>query len=710
MCIRDRSTGKHCLITNGAESGSSVRRMVFSFLKTVGSARPDPKLDTAAARIKELSKCVAETSDCARLSAQHLEAACNAQRGMVKKLMSVWKDEAPEAEIAPCIKGAFESLSAEIPEKMLPVLETLILQPLFEWSERLNELKDPMKICTPEKLLVDHYEDKLVELRHDAEKRRAKGRPESQKQMDQFQRNVAKQEEAVAAYEQVRDAQLSKIYDELRGSKDVVNQHMKRILQFTQAFFTKAYQAVGDDLTPPMMRLDELISSPPHRADIDPNAVPDTKPHERWQGERLNQADQAMAEQQSNSTKSAGRAPRKGGLDSSSEDSSSSSSEHDKKRRGKKKKKKKKHHTEKKKQLSDSDDDFGVSHTRASKPGRSKQHSEEDEDPFAPGRDPFAVPAPSQATQLRVVPAQAPQQQSVDFDDDEDPFAAPRAQGALQTQPVMQLQPQLMPVQQQQPQMTMMVPQPPPTQAPQETADPFGDPASDPFAKTNRSSTPDPFAPPAYNTTTMAPPPAVAPTMDFTAMKAQMAQMGPPPQQAASQLQAGTQNPFGAQAPAGFEADPFGAPANSVPPVSAPALGMFVAPAPETHASAGFEADPFGAPANPAPVPAPAPALGMFVAPETAPDPFASNDADPFASSGDPFVASNNADPFAGDDASAVPMQPVADGADPFGGSGDPFAASNSTDPFSDSAGADAPAAPAMQPGSAAGYDPFASP
>ena len=80
--------------------------------------------------------------------------------------------------------------------------QTLILQPLFEWSERLNELKDPMKvlaarrsswtvqICTPEKLLVDHYEDKLVELRHDAEKRRAKGRPESQKQMDQFQRNV----------------------------------------------------------------------------------------------------------------------------------------------------------------------------------------------------------------------------------------------------------------------------------------------------------------------------------------------------------------------------------------------------------------------------------------------------------------------------------------------------------------------------------------
>ena len=54
--------------------------------------------------------------------------------------MSVWKDEAPEAEIAPCIKGAFESLSAEIPEKMLPVLEVCAV---YDGRELLSTDADP---------------------------------------------------------------------------------------------------------------------------------------------------------------------------------------------------------------------------------------------------------------------------------------------------------------------------------------------------------------------------------------------------------------------------------------------------------------------------------------------------------------------------------------------------------------------------------------
>lgn len=79
-----------------------------------------------------------------------------------------------------------------------------ILAPLAAWATELKELKDSGKVCDncglqlicsnqsieKEKCLLDHYEDKLVELRQEGDRRRAKGKVESQKEIDRFQRNV----------------------------------------------------------------------------------------------------------------------------------------------------------------------------------------------------------------------------------------------------------------------------------------------------------------------------------------------------------------------------------------------------------------------------------------------------------------------------------------------------------------------------------------
>merc|ERR1712166_959629 len=195
-----------------SQGRTMVLSTVFGFMK---SAKPDPVVTVAEERVGDLMKCVLECSDNARLTAQSLETACNSQRTLIKKLMSVWRSEEPENKLEGPIKAAFEDLSSEIPQKMLPVLKAHILQPLSEWAQELEILKLTGKTVEKEKIMLDHYEEKLLDLRQDTDKRRSKGKPESQKEIDKFQRNVEKHAEAEKVYEEARAVVVDKMNESL---------------------------------------------------------------------------------------------------------------------------------------------------------------------------------------------------------------------------------------------------------------------------------------------------------------------------------------------------------------------------------------------------------------------------------------------------------------------------------------------------------------
>merc|ERR1712159_882889 len=113
------------------------------------------------------------------------------------------------------------------------------------------------KDCNEPKLLLDHYNDKLQGLVEETNQRRAKGKPESQKDIDRYQRNIDKLKAAQEAYDKAKTTVIAACEQQLDGAKDKVNGHMKMMLQFTQAFYTKAYSAVGGTLTPPLEELEK---------------------------------------------------------------------------------------------------------------------------------------------------------------------------------------------------------------------------------------------------------------------------------------------------------------------------------------------------------------------------------------------------------------------------------------------------------------------
>merc|ERR1712086_201096 len=124
-----------------------------------------------------------------------------------------------------------------------------------------EELKDIVKETADTKVKYDHYSAKVDEMKTEAQCLRAKGKSASSG-------DIEKLKSAEESYDEVRLSVMGRLDSEVIGAKDIINRHMKRVLQFTQAFYTKAYQAVGPPLEEPLGHIDKLIKSPPKRTKL----------------------------------------------------------------------------------------------------------------------------------------------------------------------------------------------------------------------------------------------------------------------------------------------------------------------------------------------------------------------------------------------------------------------------------------------------------